>query len=120
MTASAELKQMLPNTGMSEGDYVLGAQPRMFKKHKVLPRPTREAYPIAAVHNAQQATPRTHGLEVDTALLRSSSLQEPSPSLRRRSRRTERPRASPDPACALAEVIIQPLREQSLDPDVCC
>src|SRR4051794_26876023 len=82
MTASAQRTPALPNGGMSQDDYLLGGQPRMFKKHKVLPRPKRELYPLAAGHDAQRATPRTYGLEVDTLLSEDSS-----PPLRRRSRR---------------------------------
>ncbi|KAK0614165.1 hypothetical protein B0T14DRAFT_437469 [Immersiella caudata] len=87
MAAGAELRPVLPNSGTSQGEYVLGDQPRMFKKHKVLPHPKREVYPGGVAHDVQRSTPRTYGLEVDTLLSRSSSLQDSSPSLRRQSRR---------------------------------
>ncbi|KAK0638759.1 hypothetical protein B0T16DRAFT_394616 [Cercophora newfieldiana] len=88
MTASAEQRPMLPDSGAPQGDYVLGGQPRMFKKHKVLPHPKREVYPGATAQDVRRSTPRIYGLDVDTLLSQqSSSSQDSSPSLRRRPKR---------------------------------
>jgi len=88
MTASTELK---PTMVASQGEYVLGlsaehlSQPRMFKKHKVLPHPRREGYP--AGNELQRTIPRRRNLEIDTALSRSAGFQHPGASLVQRPKR---------------------------------
>lgn len=79
MKASAELKPVPPKMGFPRGDYVLGssatdiiAQPRMFKKHKVLPHPRKDGNAALAVQDAQLSTPRNPGGGMETVVHRSS------------------------------------------------
>ncbi|KAK3360184.1 hypothetical protein B0T25DRAFT_123246 [Lasiosphaeria hispida] len=95
MTASAALTPVLPNMGLPQAEYAFGSdanriasQPRMFKKHKVLPHPRKDGYPSPVLHDLQRSTPRNYAsLEVDTVLSRSASSHGSNPSLRQRTRR---------------------------------
>ncbi|KAK0635605.1 hypothetical protein B0T17DRAFT_587060 [Bombardia bombarda] len=82
------------NPGTPQADYILGSnaarldsQPRMFKKHKVLPHPRKEKSQSAAMQALQRSIPRKYDLEIDARLLQSARPQPPSPPRRQRPRR---------------------------------
>ena len=101
MTAGTASKPMLGGMGSSQIDYTLSSvadgldQPRMFKKHKVLPHPRKVGVPVLAVlQDPQRSVPRKYELEAGSLLAQSSGSLTSSPSRRQRSRRSA---GGPDP-----------------------